>query len=261
MTPSPHGLRTLRGPMATVTRPRSPAVGARPAAATRSEPAAPDRYLNRELSTLQFQERVLAQAENPDSPLLERAKFAAIVAGSLDEFYQVRVAGLKRQVAAGTLTTSPDGLTAAQQLARIDRRVRKLAARHAALFTDEIRPALAEAGVPIVHWSDLDDAAQATLRETFEVQIFPVLTPLAVDPRTRSRTSRTCRSTWRCWCATRRAAAGCSPGSRCRRSCRASCSRRATGTAGLGAPRGRDRRQPRQPVPRHGHRRVVEPSG
>ncbi|HET9497513.1 MAG TPA: RNA degradosome polyphosphate kinase [Candidatus Limnocylindria bacterium] len=168
--------------MATVTRPRSPAVGARPAAATRSEPGAPDRYLNRELSTLQFQERVLAQAEDPESPLLERTKFAAIVAGNIDEFYQVRVAGLKRQVAAGTLTTSPDGLTAAQQLARIDRRVRKLAARHAALFSNEIRPALADAGVPIVHWPELDEAAQTTLREIFQDQIFPVLTPLAVDP-------------------------------------------------------------------------------
>ena len=168
--------------MATLTRPRSPAIGARPAAATRSEPGAPDRYLNRELSTLQFQERVLAQAEDPESPLLERTKFAAIVAGNVDEFYQIRVAGLKRQVAAGTLTTSPDGLTAAQQLSRIDRRVRKLAARHAALFADEIRPALADAGVPIVHWSELDEAAQATLRETYQDQIFPVLTPLAVDP-------------------------------------------------------------------------------
>ncbi|HJT63370.1 MAG TPA: RNA degradosome polyphosphate kinase, partial [Candidatus Limnocylindria bacterium] len=129
-----------------------------------------------------FQERVLAQAEDPESPLLERTKFAAIVAGNVDEFYQIRVAGLKRQVAAGTLTTSPDGLTAAQQLSRIDRRVRKLAARHAALFADEIRPALADAGVPIVHWSELDEAAQATLRETYQDQIFPVLTPLAVDP-------------------------------------------------------------------------------
>ena len=71
------------------------------------------RYLNRELSTLQFHERILAQAEDETSPLLERTKFAAIFAGALDEFYQVRVAGLKRQVAAGTLVTSPDGLTAA----------------------------------------------------------------------------------------------------------------------------------------------------
>ncbi len=164
--------------MATVARRRAaPAVAALPAVVT-----SPDRFLNRELSTLQFNERVLALAEDPETPLLERVKFAAIFAANLDEFFQVRVAGLKRQVAAGTITTSPDGLTAAQQLHRIDRRVRKLAARHARLFADDIRPALAEAGVPIVRWSELDDDAQTTLRETFNDQIFPVLTPLAVDP-------------------------------------------------------------------------------
>jgi polyphosphate kinase len=141
-----------------------------------------DRYLNRELSTLQFNERVLALAEDEAAPLLERAKFAAIFATNLDEFYEVRVAGLKRQVAAGTISTSPDGLTAAQQLARIDRRVRKLAMRHARLFADDIRPALAEAGVRIARWDDLDAEAQTALRETFNDQIFPVLTPLAVDP-------------------------------------------------------------------------------
>jgi polyphosphate kinase len=164
--------------MATVSRRRAaPAVAAVPAVAT-----SPDRFLNRELSTLQFNERVLALAEDPETALLERVKFAAIFASNLDEFFQVRVAGLKRQVAAGTITTSPDGLTAAQQLHRIDRRVRKLASRHARLFADDIRPALAEAGVPIVRWNDLDDGAQTTLRETFNDQIFPVLTPLAVDP-------------------------------------------------------------------------------
>jgi polyphosphate kinase len=165
--------------MATVARRRAPsAVEAR-----RPVPAAgSDRYLNREFSTLQFNDRVLSLAEDPDAPLLERAKFAAIFATNLDEFYQVRVAGLKRQVAAGTTTTSPDGLTAAQQLARIDRRVRKLATRHARLFADDIRPALAEAGIRIARWDDLDASAQTALRETFNDQIFPVLTPLAVDP-------------------------------------------------------------------------------
>ncbi len=164
--------------MATVARRRAaPAVAALPAVVT-----SPDRFLNRELSTLQFNERVLALAEDPETPLLERVKFAAIFASNLDEFFQVRVAGLKRQVAAGAITTSPDGLTAAQQLNRIDRRVRKLASRHARLFADDIRPALADAGVPIVRWSELDDKSQTTLRETFNDQIFPVLTPLAVDP-------------------------------------------------------------------------------
>jgi polyphosphate kinase len=168
--------------MATVARPRTPTVAARTRAATPTALPVLDRYLNRELSTLQFQERVLAQAEEETSPLLERTKFAAIFAGALDEFYQVRVAGLKRQVAAGATATSPDGLTAAQQLARIDRRARKLATRHARLFADQIRPALAEAGIPIVNWTDLDEDARASLGETFHAQIFPVLTPLAVDP-------------------------------------------------------------------------------
>jgi polyphosphate kinase len=168
--------------MATVARPRTPTVAARTRATTPTALPAADRYLNRELSTLQFQERILAQAEEDATPLLERTKFAAIVAGGLDEFYQVRVAGLKRQVAAGAQATSPDALTAAQQLARIDRRVRKLAMRHARLFADQIRPALAEAGIPIVNWTDLDEDARASLGETFHAQIFPVLTPLAVDP-------------------------------------------------------------------------------
>jgi polyphosphate kinase len=164
--------------MATVARRRTAvAVETRSAAVT-----GPDRYLNREFSTLQFNERVLALTEDQDSPLLERTKFAAIFAANLDEFYQVRVAGLKRQVAAGTVSTSPDGLSAAQQLLRIDRRVRKLATRHARVFADEILPGLAEAGVRIAAWEDLDESAQGALRETFNDQIFPVLTPLAVDP-------------------------------------------------------------------------------
>jgi polyphosphate kinase len=164
--------------MATVARRRAvPVVAARQTAAIGE-----DRYLNRELSTLQFNERVLALAEDPATPLLERAKFAAIFAGNLDEFYQVRVAGLKRQVAAATVSTSPDGLTAAQQLAKIDRRVRKMATRHARLFAEDILPGLAAEGVPIVRWVDLDDEARTQLGETFTDQIFPVLTPLAVDP-------------------------------------------------------------------------------
>jgi polyphosphate kinase len=168
--------------MATVARQRTTTVATHTGAAAPTSAPALGRYLNRELSTLQFHERVLAQAEDEASPLLERTKFMAIVAGALDEFYQVRVAGLKRQVAAGTLATSPDGLTAAQQLARIDRRARKIAGRHAQLFTEQLRPALADAGIPIVRWSDLDDAARTALGELFHAQIFPVLTPLAVDP-------------------------------------------------------------------------------
>ena len=164
--------------MATVTRRRSAS------AAGRRSVAAPEpgRFLNRELSTLDFNERVLALAEDADAPLLERSKFLAIFAANLDEFYQVRVAGLKRQEAAGTATRSGDGLTATEQLSQIDDRVRGLATRHAGLFAADLRPALAEAGVPIMRWKDLDEAARTVLNEAFMAQVFPVLTPLAVDP-------------------------------------------------------------------------------
>ena len=147
-----------------------------------STAAEPSRYLNRELSALDFNERVLTLAEDRGAPLLERLKFIAIFAANLDEFYQVRVAGLKRQEATGTATRSADGLTATEQLERIDARVRDLATRHARVFADSVRPALHEAGMPIVHWMDLDPSAQTSLREAFTDQVFPVLTPLAVDP-------------------------------------------------------------------------------
>lgn len=162
--------------MASVIRPPASA------AKRRSEAAESGLYLNRELSTLDFNERVLSLAEDAAAPLLERVKFLAIFAANLDDFYQVRVAGLKRQLATGTSTRSADGLTPAEQLARIDERVRALATRHARLFAEEVLPALAAAGVPIAHWAELDEDAQRSLTQAFEDQVFPVLTPLAVDP-------------------------------------------------------------------------------
>ena len=164
--------------MATVTRRRPVRVARRP------RPAAtqPGHYLNRELSTLDFNERVLALAEDAGLPLLERVKFAAIFAANMDEFYQVRVAGLKRQEAARTTSVSVDGLTVAEQLKLIDARARKLAVRHAHLFRDDLQPSLSAAGVRVVAWSELDDRGRAELTETFHDQVFPVLTPLAVDP-------------------------------------------------------------------------------
>jgi len=148
----------------------------------RSGPRDSSRYLNRELSWLDFNERVLALAEDPALPLLERAKFLAIFATNLDEFFQIRVAGLKRQEAAGLGTRSPDGLTAAEQLAAIDLRVRDLADRHARLFAEVVGPDLAANGIPITRWKHLPAGAQDELRQAYEDQIFPVLTPLAVDP-------------------------------------------------------------------------------
>jgi polyphosphate kinase len=146
--------------------------------------AAPEgaRYLNRELSMLDFQARVLAYAEDPTLPLLERAKFLAIFSGNIDEFFQVRVAGLKEQLAVGVRSTSPDGLDQVAQLRAIRTRVEELVTRQAAAFTKDIAPALAEAGVEFVNWRDLDEDARRQLARVFDDRIFPVLTPLAVDP-------------------------------------------------------------------------------
>ena len=141
-----------------------------------------DRYFNRELSWVDFNARVLALAEDPDQPLLERVKFLAIFAGNLDEFYMVRVAGLKRQVEAGLSSRSSDGMTPRQQLAAVAERVEPLVHRHDRLFLDEILPALGKEEVEVLRWSDLEEAQRAEINVVFRDQIFPVLTPLAVDP-------------------------------------------------------------------------------
>ena len=146
-------------------------------------PATEPRFLNRELSWLDFNERVLEMAEDASLPLLERLKFISIFASNLDEFYQVRVAGLQQQLAAGmAMARAADGLTTAEQLGRISERTTELAGRHARLFLDEIAPGLAASRVRIARWPDLDDGQRQTLDTIFDTRIFPVLTPLAVDP-------------------------------------------------------------------------------
>ncbi|GIU85515.1 MAG: polyphosphate kinase [Acidimicrobiia bacterium] len=146
-------------------------------------PAAGDaRYLNRELSWLDFNARVLALAEDPELPLLERAKFLAIFSSNLDEFFQVRVSGLKEQLAAGVRSTSPDGLDQVEQLRAIRARVEELVTRQAAVFTKDVVPSLRDAGVEFADWADLVDDERDQLRREFQHRIFPVLTPLAVDP-------------------------------------------------------------------------------
>ncbi len=142
----------------------------------------PNRLLNRELSWLRFNERVLETARKPGVPLLERAKFCAIFSQNLDEFFQVRVAGLKDQVAAGLGRTSPDGRTPAQQLAEIAHRTGGLVQRLESVFLDEVVPDLAAQGVVLSDWDGLDDEDRAFLVEEFATRIFPVLTPLSVDP-------------------------------------------------------------------------------
>lgn len=140
------------------------------------------RYLNRELSWLDFNSRVLALAEDPATPLLERVKFLAIFSRNLDEFFQVRVAGLKERVAAGVTRRSVDGLSAAEQLEAVLERTHLLAARADGVFLDQVCRELAEVGIRFSSWSQLDDDDREWLTEEFQRRIFPVLTPLAVDP-------------------------------------------------------------------------------
>ena len=137
---------------------------------------------NRELSWLDFNERVLALARETSVPLLERIKFCAIFCSNLDEFYQVRVAALKGQVAAGVQATSSDGLSPTRQLNEIAHRVDHLVAEHENVLLNVLFPPLAEHGVVICRWEDLTHEERTNMRQFFERQLFPVLTPLAVDP-------------------------------------------------------------------------------
>src|ERR1700759_4473967 len=141
-----------------------------------------DRYLNRELSWLDFNARVLALAADTSLPLLERAKFLAIFASNLDEFYMVRVAGLKRRDEMGLSVRSADGLTPREQLRQIGEQTQQIATSHARVFLDSVRPGLAKEGIHVVPWADVDDAERDQLGTYFNEQVFPVLTPLAVDP-------------------------------------------------------------------------------
>ena len=141
-----------------------------------------DRFINRELSWLDFGARLLDLAADSSLPLLERTKFLAIFAEGLDEFYQVRVAGLEDQVAAEFRLRSPDGMRPVDQLQAIGRRVAELVMRQSDLFLGQIVPALAEAGVVLSDWHTLDDDDRQYLVDVFNRLIFPVLTPLAVDP-------------------------------------------------------------------------------
>src|ERR1700687_564830 len=162
--------------------PEAPPAATAATAETVADALPEERYLNRELSWLDFNARVLALAADTSLPLLERAKFLAIFASNLDEFYMVRVAGLKRRDEMGLSVRSADGLSPREQLRRIGERTQQIARRHARAFLDSVRPALAEEGVLIVKWDDLDDNERVQLSRHFHEQVFPVLTPLAVDP-------------------------------------------------------------------------------
>jgi polyphosphate kinase len=146
------------------------------------EAIGPRRFTNRELSRLDFGARLLDLAEDERVPLLERVKFMAIFAEMLDEFFQVRVSGLEDQVAANVTTPSDDGLRPAEQLRAIRARVVELVARQDRIFLDLLVPQLAAAGIRLSDWSSLDDDDRRYLVEVFRKEMFPVLTPLAVDP-------------------------------------------------------------------------------
>ena len=141
-----------------------------------------DRFIDRELTWLDFNERVLEQAEDHTLPLLERAWFLSIFSSNLDEFYMVRVAGLMRRIKAGITPVRASGLDAHQVLAQVTSRTKELTARQAALFQEDIHPALAEHNVKILGWDELNSDQQERLTRYFRHQIYPVLTPLAVDP-------------------------------------------------------------------------------
>jgi polyphosphate kinase len=146
------------------------------------EPLPDDRFADRELSWLAFNERVLELAEDPHLPLLERVRFLAIFASNLDEFFMVRVAGLKRRIATGIAVTAASGLSPLEVLSGISKSAHELMSRHADVFKKDVQPALAAEGITIVHWEDLEQREQERLHKFFRKQIFPVLTPLAVDP-------------------------------------------------------------------------------
>jgi polyphosphate kinase len=149
---------------------------------TSRDSISPELYINRELSWIEFNKRVLHEASNPAHPLLERVKFIAIFSSNLDEFFMIRVSGLEKQVEAGNDTLSFDGLSPMQQLLEIRQRTIEMLSERSRLFYEELIPQLAEAGISFAKYEQLPETYKQALNNFFDEQIFPVLTPLAFDP-------------------------------------------------------------------------------
>src|SRR3954470_19091727 len=146
-----------------------------------SRPVAP-RFFNRELSWLEFNQRVLDEALDAKTPLLERVKFFCICSSNLDEFFEVRVAGVKQQIESDVVARSIDGLTASETFRAIVKRVRRMIEVQYRCWREELRPQLAEAGIHFLHFSELSSADLQHLGSYYHNQVRPVLTPLAIDP-------------------------------------------------------------------------------
>ena len=142
----------------------------------------PSLYINRELSLLDFQRRVLEEAQDSRNPVLERLMFLSFVGSNLDEFFMVRVAGLKRQSEKGVVDPTPDGMTPVEQLRAIRASVIRLFRSAHDSWTKELVPALDEGGIHILNYADLTDEQRATVNSYFQEAVFPTLTPLAFDP-------------------------------------------------------------------------------
>src|SRR5947207_10032284 len=142
----------------------------------------PDHFLNRELQTLEFNRRVLAQAEDKSVPLLERLKFLCIVSSNLDEFFEIRVSGVKEQIKLGAAAAGPDGLTPLEVFRQVAARAQGIVERQYRLLNEEIFPALAKEGIRFLRRAQWSQGQQEYIRDYFFREMMPVLTPIGLDP-------------------------------------------------------------------------------
>lgn len=156
--------------------------GTTPVVVIQSTALRPELYINRELSLIEFNARVLEEASDPKNPLLDRVRFLSIFHSNLDEFFMIRVSGIREQVIAGVSDRSPDGMTPGEEISAIRERVISLLDAQAAFFQGELCPTLAKHGIKIADYKKLTDSEKSSLEDYFERLVFPVCTPLAVDP-------------------------------------------------------------------------------